>query len=272
MIKAYKYDNRFMRFPIYVITNCEYICTYLKIFLNPFLHELDYKLFEKNDYSIEIIKEHNIYVINKKEFIPNNLIFDFLQNYFNENTILIKGYLFMHSAVVEKINTTIALIGESNSGKSTLTTYLYSKGFNFIADDKVIVNVKTKEIYPYINNIILRDESLKILDDYGVEIQTNYIKLMNFKKNILYVNKYSNRRKLDKIIEISLLNNESETLQLLKLNTNDKIKSIILNSYFTSNIAEQLSDAIILAKEIPYYKLFYRDLIEVNEIFLSILM
>ncbi|MEM7134234.1 MAG: hypothetical protein AAF702_48640 [Chloroflexota bacterium] len=52
-----------------------------------------------------------------------------------------RGYLVLHGNAIQTVGGAIAVCGQQRAGKSTLTTALYKRGFNIIADDLAAVDL-----------------------------------------------------------------------------------------------------------------------------------
>ena len=64
---------------------------------------------------------------------------------------------FVHSAVIEFEGNAILLIGESGTGKSTLTWALLHHGFRYLSDELAPLDLKTMQVHPFPHAICLKN-------------------------------------------------------------------------------------------------------------------
>ncbi len=81
-----------------------------------------------------------------------------------------EGYTLLHAAAVAIKDKAFILAGKTQAGKSTLTAYLCSIGFEYITDDITIVDNKNCKIIPYRKRIMLRDGSRQLFKNNGINI------------------------------------------------------------------------------------------------------
>jgi hypothetical protein len=65
---------------------------------------------------------------------------------------------FLHGAALEFSGKGVALIAPSGSGKSTIAWGLLHHGFNYLSDELVPIDLKTKTVYPYPHALCLKTE------------------------------------------------------------------------------------------------------------------
>lgn len=86
----------------------------------------------------------------RKEGANENYIRTYLLGYGLSMLFLQQRKLMMHCSVVRKDDKAIILCGESGCGKSTITGKFLEKGFEFMADDTALIDVKDDKtiVYP----------------------------------------------------------------------------------------------------------------------------
>lgn len=75
--------------------------------------------------------------------------------------------LALHGAAVEWKGGGYLFLAATQSGKTTLTSYLTSWGFGFLTDDCILLDRKDFRIYPNAEPIHLREGGLAVLKKYG---------------------------------------------------------------------------------------------------------
>lgn len=244
-----------------------------------------------------------INISNNDIFILYNKITDNLIQFIGENIISIfglffeqKGYLYFHAACVDKCSNGIAIIGERNSGKTTLLNILLQNGFNFVSNSHL--GIKTFD-----NNLVglgspsrigIRLGTLKtVLNNTtlqaiirGTEFKHKF-DINDIKHNLSF---YESRKfnikinELKEIYNINLINKtnikfilipvympELQHIQIKSLNKEEKIetllKSVRKGSYDTIrymdnlfiNKHNSLSRLTNIANNVPVYKIFQNE-------------
>ncbi len=142
-------------FTPYISTEADESKDYKKLII--YKNELEQLIVEGDDWR-ERIKER---------------IFSYLQRYLLENSYTESGYLWLHGGCVVRDNKAIILLGNSGVGKSTLITYLCLNGFEYVTDDRVIVDVHNREVIPFPKTIMLRAGGKELLTKhYGCILET----------------------------------------------------------------------------------------------------
>lgn len=79
-----------------------------------------------------------------------------------------------HAGAVENNGFAYLFVSPTRGGKSTLIAYLVERGFIFINDDYVSIDLDTYYVKPHIAPIHLRLDSITILKKNGCNIQGSY--------------------------------------------------------------------------------------------------
>lgn len=72
----------------------------------------------------------------------------------------------LHGAAVEWSGKAYLFLAPTMSGKSTLTSYLASRGFGYITDDCILLDRTTFYVHPYTKPIFLRKRGFEVLQKY----------------------------------------------------------------------------------------------------------
>ena len=90
-----------------------------------------------------------------------------IQSILFESTKYDESIFAMHGAAVEHNGEAYLFLAPTNSGKTTLTTYLTMRGFSYITDDCILMDRSNFTVYPHANPIHLRSDGFGILKDKG---------------------------------------------------------------------------------------------------------
>ncbi len=176
-----------------------------------------------------------------------------------------RGYLVLHGSSVKICDKAVAFIGYSGYGKSTIAASLNSKGYPFITDDILVIDLKKKVpfVLPSFPRIKLRNDILKLIKDdkecfqkihpkynkYSYVIEENFCENPTPLKTIYVIGKgednciipLSNQNALIELIKqsymINLFNNYEKKLNLTDcawLVENVLIKNINRSQYIDS--------------------------------------
>ena len=213
-----------------------------------------FKLYITNDETIQNIEKQIIVdnVTNGSFQIRNtNLILDDLESVVGLSQEILFGphflqssqFTYLHGAVLAKNGLATLIIAPTMSGKTTLTTILCTKGYNYLSDDVIAINNADLSVVTFPKTLCIRD--MKLILSYNSSIDKQFDKLnfsiktldntsnkiekriALFPKNIIPVNKSLNypiekifvlRRNYDNemICSIKSLNSVESFLALLK--------------------------------------------------------
>ena len=76
-----------------------------------------------------------------------------------------RRHLLLHASAVEKDGRAIVMTGESGSGKSTLAAMLGERGWRFMGDEFVLLNMTDGSIAPFPRLISLKNEAIARIED-----------------------------------------------------------------------------------------------------------
>ncbi|MCD2452578.1 HprK-related kinase A [Methylicorpusculum oleiharenae] len=78
-------------------------------------------------------------------------------------------YLIIHAAVVAKNDKALILPGQPGAGKSTLCAALIHSGWRLLSDELTLLSLSTGLISPLARPICLKNESIKVIQDFAPE-------------------------------------------------------------------------------------------------------
>lgn len=206
-------------------TNCETLVSLLQQKYGEYVHLSD----RKADFPIsvmeagignlfEICTPYKLYSTSQPLLELDEIIFD--------NTNYDRCIFALHGAAVEWKGKGYLFLAATTSGKTTLASYLTSRGFGYITDDCILLDRTDFQVYPYHTPLHLRDggvdvlkrcravpDGLELLDDAAV-------------KRYVYTPKncVSWPLPLEKIFFITRTENKN---QLLGMNTTEQITELM---------------------------------------------
>lgn len=71
-------------------------------------------------------------------------------------------YFLLHSGVITKDGIGILIVGQQESGKSTLTSVAISEGWNSLSDDVAVLDTAKLQCYRYPRNLLIRPKTLEL--------------------------------------------------------------------------------------------------------------
>ncbi len=92
----------------------------------------------------------------------------------------------LHGGAIEAGGKAHLFLAPTHAGKTTLITCLTQKGYPYINDDRILIDMDTLGIVPDVTPIQLRPESIPILKQYGYSINGNEIQIENIHR-IVYL-------------------------------------------------------------------------------------
>jgi len=145
------YIKRPFHIPDFRICNAnEVVATALRLQYGKYISED--KLYDTHD--IDAAKWHE------------NILYE-IDTIIYENTVYDESILALHGSAVEWNGKAYAFLAATESGKTTLTSYLTGMGLGYITDDCVLIDRNSLMVYPYTCPVHLRDGGLAVLDSLG---------------------------------------------------------------------------------------------------------
>jgi serine kinase of HPr protein (carbohydrate metabolism regulator) len=125
---------------------------------------------QKSDHEIYAIKEGGIFIIQTdKGIYTTDFPLQKIDSFIFENSRFDESVFALHGAAVEYDGRAYLLLASTHGGKTTLTSFLTSRGFGYITDDCVLLDRNDFKIYPNNTPIHLRDGGLEVLKKYNAE-------------------------------------------------------------------------------------------------------
>lgn len=165
-----------------------------------------------------------------------------------------QGWHYLHASAISFNNKCYCFLGNTLSGKSTLTAFLsQQQGIKYVSDDLVILNTKQRCIIPYQKNILLREGSISTLRKYDFDIKSLHYNPML--ERFIYTPKQKEEQALP-IGAIFLM--QTKPPDTGKQGSNQSI--FLENSYFSrKNIKNNILSSISMSP-VPVSILSYRNL------------
>lgn len=82
-----------------------------------------------------------------------------------------RRHMLLHASAVEKDGKALIMTGESGSGKSTLSALLGSRGWRFMGDEFVLIDLFTGEAVPFPRLISLKNEAIGAMQANALDAQ-----------------------------------------------------------------------------------------------------
>ena len=103
-------------------------------------------------------------------------------NHIFEQTIYHPSLFPLHSGAVEARGKAQLFLAATGTGKTTLTAYLTQKGYPYINDDSILIDMDPLSVVPDASPIHLRPESLPVLEKYGCSVNGTEVKVENIQR------------------------------------------------------------------------------------------
>jgi hypothetical protein len=172
-----------------------------------------------------------------------------------------------HAAAVASGDACVVLPGAGGSGKSTLTTALLDRGFNYLSDDVVPIDRKSQKAVPMPFSLNLKSGSRKVLKNILARWPQQPTEYSWDGRRVWYLNPIHDQHiATNKLYQVRLLvfpewGMNNQTI-LTPLTTIQKIERLIAgNSLLGNSVGSQLTEELInWLKYIPAYSLQYASL------------
>lgn len=171
----------------------------------------------------------------------------------------------IHGGAVEYKDGAYLIVAATTSGKTTLTSYLTSKGFGYITDDCILLDRKSFEVYPFHTPIHLRDggynalknlrcapENAQLLDDVSIK------RYVYMPKNCI-----TSSLPLKKIFFITRTENSN---CIEEMTTTEKITTLLKSPIIEYKIDGNYLSFISKLAAMPCERLYYSDMNFVAEV------
>lgn len=174
-----------------------------------------------------------------------------------------EDYLFFHAACIAKGSSAVLLLGESMAGKSTLSTYLFANGFDYLTDDYTIIQQSNNTIEPFKKLIHIRQGTEQLLKRKGVNVPV--FNFGTFDRSFIFPTLTRDERKYKLIAGIVLgsytrnTNNTDSSIREI-VNITQKRTFFLENLFTTSDLLQDIVKVNRLIADIPLYFTVNNDL------------
>ncbi len=139
-----------------------------------------------------------------------------IENILFSETVFDPSVFPLHGGGIETGGKAHLFLAPTHVGKTTLIAYLTQRGYPYINDDRILIDMDTHSVIPDATPIHLRPESIPILKQYGCSINGNEIRIESIRR-IVYSPKNTvlSALKIDNIffIKRSQTENACQTMQ-----------------------------------------------------------
>lgn len=196
-------------------------------------------------------KTEKLFSISGSSFVDFWKVYKRLTRYIVRKTLLLEGekLAFIHASAVYNRKKIYIILGKSGFGKSTACRILLQKGFGYISDDTVIIDVKKKVIVVFPKPIEIK--SAKGIKIYPVYDLNEEIKIGR-KKIVFIILKHKIRNEKEYRAFVSIFRGKPED-HLEKLQVLDGILMVLKNTANLRNLDESRYLKIISRSSNDFY-------------------
>ncbi|MCI9142195.1 MAG: hypothetical protein HFH87_06160 [Lachnospiraceae bacterium] len=189
-------------------------------------------------------------------------IIPYIEDYLLVNAVLEKGYLMLHGGSVAHNEFAFVFLADSMMGKSTMMTHLCMNGFEYITDDRLLIDTVNGVILPYNKTIMLRPEGKKVLyEKYNHSFPTTLYHYGKINREFYFPELC--RKKATKISKIFILERREEhKLRIETIKNSERLQELLKYS-LSIRSCRYLCDYVSLC-DIGIEKIYYFDLDEVS--------
>jgi len=180
-----------------------------------------------------------------------------------------------HSAVVEKDGCAVILSGFSGKGKSTLTAYLTTAGFNLVSDDLGILESENAGVMATPYAVSLKEDTWGVLSDYIPEIASLeprkvYEEALKFYTPPLFEMRKSPPEPVGKACLVFINYKEGASRKLTPLTAAEALAKVVGIGAWISHEESHLKRFIAWIAATPAYELTYPDFSSAEKAILNI--
>ena len=126
-----------------------------------------------------------------------------------EKATYVSSLLPLHGCAVEVDGKAQLFLARTGTGKTTLTAYLSHKGYPYINDDCILIEMDSLSVVPNQAPIHIRPDSIRVLKRYGCAVNGTEINIEHIHR-VIYTPKISVKKPLSIGSVCYLVRNESE--------------------------------------------------------------
>ncbi len=242
------------------ITNDIKITRLLYLSYGDYLNETEFETGE----IIHVLEQNNFYTL-----ILNNAIITtrdplkYIYNYIYENTRFASNVIALHGAAVAHNGTAHLFIGKTQSGKTTLTSYLVSNNFGYITEDCILIDMDSLNVIPYHTPIHLREGGLNVLKKLKVSVEKiDLLRISDSDTRYVFFPSCEIERMLP-ISNVYLINRDASSDSLSIMNESDRIILLLKSLFSPRPIDKNILKAISRLTSFGFSQLSYKDVSEV---------
>ena len=242
-------------------TNCQDLISSLQLMYGDYIKISE----QKTDYKIKAIKSDALYnVYSAENFCTTKYPLQELNKIIFDNTVYDDCVFALHGSAVEWNGKAYGFLASTTSGKTTLASYLASCGFNYIADDCILLKRDDFKIYPYSTPIHLRDGGLEVLKHYDAAPKEVQILDAGYTKRYVYMpdNCMRNETPLTHIFFITRTESENK---IIDMSTTERMTELLKAPITDYRVTGAYLKFISEVAKIKCNRLLYSDMAYVAE-------
>ena len=185
----------------------------------------------------------------------------FVERYLLINSVVECNYVMLHGGGVVYNDCAFLFLGSSGAGKSTLIAYLCMEGYEYISDDRLIINLKQQTVIPYAKPIVLRPEGKEILYK-NKQIETVSVRFDNVRKELYTpINCRKSNTKISRIY--ILARKEKGCVRQEQITNQMKIHELLKHSLSVKDCRNW--NKFMQLSKIPVEILHYSEMADINK-------
>lgn len=137
-----------------------------------------------------------------------------------------KDIIALHGAAVESNNQAYIFLAATTKGKTTLTSFLSSRGLRYITDDCVLLDRKSFFVHPYVTPLQVRPRGFEVLGQYQLQPTKYAVYSDSVEKRYVYIpEKCASNAVLAK--DIFFIERTKEENQVIELDMSERISRLM---------------------------------------------
>ena len=193
-----------------------------------------------------------------------------ISNILYENIHIINGIFAMHAAAVSIGDKSAVMTAPTGTGKTTLTTYLIHKGFDYLTDDCVFIDLADFSVIPCGNDIHLREGGVEVLKQH--HIQPKSIERFEDETIQRFLFAPQNTIKEKKELGVILFLERCQENRVQEISTSERLMELMKSPLTPYSIHREYLEFLRRLAQKPCMKLFYRDMDFVADYLMGILL
>lgn len=192
-----------------------------------------------------------------------------IEQLYNRFSLYDDSVFALHGAAVAKEGAANVFLAPTQTGKSTLTTFLINRKFKYITDDCVLIDKKSWMVFPCPIPICLREGGCLILKNNGVSVD---VKKLQYRYDDFITNRFVFLPNCDAVSneplelgKVFFIERSTTTNSTVELSHFDKVQLMIQSPMIPYKITKEYIGFIMSFCKKPMQKIIYRDLSFVND-------